>query len=152
MATKRSLIEQAAGEFGIGSGFDLSPEELQDGLTRLDRIAAQWDGQRISVGYDMGAGIEGEAGIPDTAEQAFALELAVRWAPAFGKVVSPDTRVAARQAWSALYGSMRLRPQMARNPALPVGAGNRGGVLGPQYFPEQDPGEVEGLNDDATEF
>jgi hypothetical protein len=151
MSTKRSLIEQAAGEFGIASSFDLSPEELQDGLVRLDRIAAQWDGQGIRVGYNFGAGIEGEAGIPDTAEQAFVLELAVRWAPSFGKIISQDTRVAAKQAWGALYTARGIRPQMARNPALPLGAGNLSQVLTRQYFPE--PGaEVEGLNDGAADY
>lgn len=150
MSTKRSLIEQAAGEFGISSGFDLTPEELQDGLTRLNRIAAQWDGQGIRVGYNLGAGIEEEAGIPDTAEQAFILALAVGWAGSFGKQVTQDTRIAARQAWGALYASLGRRPVQPRNPALPLGAGNKTGVHGQQYFPETT--EVEGLNDGATEY
>jgi hypothetical protein len=152
MATKRSLIETAAAEFGINSAFDLSPEEMQEGLTRLNRIAAQWDGQGIRVGYNLGAGLDEDAGIPDTAENAFSLELAVRWSGSFGKVVSQDTRSAARAAWNALYASRGVRPQTARNPALPTGAGNRQGVLrGRTYFPE--PGnDVEGLNDGATEY
>jgi hypothetical protein len=66
--------------------------------------------------------------------------------------VSQDTRSAARAAWNALYASRGVRPQTARNPALPTGAGNRQGVLrGRTYFPE--PGnDVEGLNDGATEY
>ena len=151
MATKRSIIEDAAGEFGVGTSFDLSPEELQDGLTRLNRIAAQWDGVGIRVGYNLGGGLDDEAGIPDTAEEAFVANLAVRWASKFGKTVSAETRVAARTGWAALYASRVSRPQTARNPALPVGTGNRTGVLGRQYFPE--PGdEVQGLNDGATEY
>lgn len=150
MATKRALLETALEEFGITSSFDVEPEELQRGLTRLNRLAAQWDGQGIRVGFNLGGGIEDDAGIPDTAEEAFSSNLAVRWAPAFGKTVSQDTRLAARTAWNALYVARGLKPQSPRNPALPIGAGNRRGVLGRQYFP--DTTDVEGLNDGATEY
>lgn len=144
MATKQELIEQAAGEFGIGSGFDLSPEELLDGLRRLNRLAAQWTAQGIDVGYDQAAALGDESGIPDTAEHAFATNLAVAWAPAFGKQVSQDTRSAARAGWNALYTSLKVRPQMAQAPRLPLGQGFKRSVIDQQFFP--DPGDtVEGL-------
>lgn len=151
MATKRKLIERAAAAFGVTSAFDLTPEEMQEGLDGLNALAAEWDGVGIRVGYSFGDDIEAQAGVPDTAENAFVLNLAVRWAPNFGKEPSQSTRSGARAAWNALYTARGVRPVAARNPALPVGTGNRVGVLNPQYFP--DPGdEVQGLNDGATEY
>lgn len=150
MATKRALILQAAEEFGISSEFDISPEEMQSGLTRLNRIAAGWDGKGIRVGFNLGGDLDAEAGIPDTAENCFALNLAVQWAPSFGKAISLDTKVAAKQAFSDLYVSLQRLPKAPRPSHLPVGSGNRGGVTGPQYFP--DTTEVEGLNDGAAEY
>jgi hypothetical protein len=150
MTTKRDLLLQAAEEFGVNSSFDLSPEELQSGLKRLDRLAAQWDGKTIRVGYNFGGGLDDPVGIPDTAEEAFAANLAVRWGPGMGKTVSVETKVAARDGFNALYVSMGRIPQVARNPALPIGTGNRAGVLRRQYFP--DTTGVEGLDDGVTEF
>jgi hypothetical protein len=135
MTTKRDLLLQAAEEFGVNSSFDLSPEELQSGLKRLDRLAAEWDGKSIRVGYNFGGGLDDPVGIPDTAEGAFASNLAVRWAPGMGKTISVDTKVAAREGFNALYVSMGRIPQVAHNPALPIGTGNRAGVLGGSISP-----------------
>lgn len=150
MTTKRDLILAAAEDFGVGNAFDLSPEDLASGLKRLDNLAAEWDGKTIRVGYNFGGGLDDSAGIPDTANSAFTANLAVRWAPSMGKMVSPDTKVTAREGFNALYASMQRQPQAPRPSHLPVGAGNRVGVLGQQYFPATI--EVEGLNDGATEF
>lgn len=150
MTTKRALILLAAEEFGITSAFDISPEELQSGLRRLNNMAAQWDGMGLRVGYNFGGDIDAEAGIPDTAENCFALNLALQWAGSFGKQIGADTKVAAKDALNALYVALARRPQMPRNPALPMGAGNRRGVLERQYFPETD--DVPGLNSGATEY
>lgn len=150
MTTKGELIRAALGEFGITSAFDITPEELQDGIARMNRIAAQWDGQGIRVGYNFGTSSQTDAGIPDTAENALVLALAVQWAPSFGKTVGQDTRVAAKQAWNALYISRGVRPQMPIPPQLPMGQGSKRGVLSSQYFPEQS--ETTGLNDGAAEY
>lgn len=150
MTTKRDLLLLAAEEFGIGSTFDISPEDLQSGLKRLDNLAAEWDGKTIRVGYNFGGGLDDAAGIPDTANSAFVANLALRWASSMGKMASPDTKVAAREGFNALYTALARRPQAPRPSHLPVGAGNRVGVLGQQYFPATS--EVEGLNDGATEY
>lgn len=150
MATKRALLLTAAEEFGITSAFDISPEEMQSGLTRLDRLAAQWDGKGIRVGYNLGGDLDSESGIPDTAENCFVQNVAVLWASSFGKVISTDVRTAARQAFNDLYVALGRRPQVPRSPALPIGAGNRRSVLGQQYFPATT--ETEGLDDGATEY
>lgn len=151
MSTKREIIASALGEIGLaGYIFDATPEQLEDARSRLDRLFAGWDGVGIRVGYNFGTNIDAESGIPNTAEECAYTHLALRIAPSYGKMVSPDTKVAAKNGFNALYAARRPMPQAPRSPALPLGAGNRRGVLNEQYFP--DTTEVEGLNDGATEY
>lgn len=152
MATKRELIYQAFEEIGIAAyEFDASPEQLQAALKRLDRIAAQWDGQGIRVSYNLGGGLDDPSGVPDTAENCFALHLAIAAAPGYGKQVSQDTRNAAAAAWNALYVARREMPRTQLPASLPIGVGNKMGVLEQQYF-GPNTGEVEGIDSGATEF
>lgn len=151
MTTKREILGQALEEIGIADyNFDIQTDELAAGLRRLDRIAAQWDGKGIRTGYNLGAGLDDDSGLPDVAINCFALQLAVQWGPSWGKVLSMDTKIAAKQAINDLIVSLGTMPEVSYPPNLPIGAGNRGGVLGAQYFPETD--EVVGVNDGATDF
>lgn len=151
MTTKRELLGQALEELGMAEYiFDATPEELQSGLTRLNRIAAQWDGKRIRVGFNLGGGLDAESGIPDTAENCFALNLAVQWGPSFGKLVSMETKVAAKNALNDLMVANLTIPQVPNPSGLPRGTGNRAGVLSRQYFQTGD--EVTGVNDGALEY
>lgn len=151
MTTKLALINSAFTELGLANYvFDLSPEMQQDALTRANRMAAMWDGMLIRLGYSMGTDINGEAGLPDTAEECFVLQLAMRLAPTVGKSVSMETRLNARNALNALLTATAKRPQQAYPAHLPNGSGNRRGVLEPQYFQTTD--ETEGLNDGALEY
>ncbi|HET8744310.1 MAG TPA: packaged DNA stabilization gp4 family protein [Ramlibacter sp.] len=144
MSTKRKLIERAAASFGLSAAFDMSPEEAQEGLALLNMLAAEWEGMGISVGYDADAGISAESGVPAANEHAFVSNLATRWASQFGKTVPAELRAAAAMSSNALYVTLAKRPQMNRNPALPVGTGSRASVIDRQYFPESD--DIEGLD------
>jgi hypothetical protein len=151
VATKRDLIAAALEELGMAEYiFDATPEELQSFLRRLDAIAAEWDGQRVRVGYNFGTDITAQAGIPDTARDCFSLHLAIRMAPSFGKAVSGDTRVAAAQAFNAMLVARRVMPEVQLPAGMPVGTGTKRGVMEPQYF--QPSSDVPGLNDGATEY
>lgn len=151
MSTKLELISSALAELGLAQYvFDASAEKLEEALNRFNRMAAQWDGMGIRVGYNFGSDINAESGVPDTAEDCFVLNGALRIAPTFGKTPSPDTRVAASKAFNALYVARRQMPEVPYPSNLPVGVGNQRGVMGQQYFPETD--EVTGLNDGATEY
>lgn len=146
MTTKRALVVAALGELGMGDyAFDATPEEYEDGRKRLDRIAAQWDGQTIRVGYNLAGTIDSDSGIPDTCDSAFILALACNWAKTFGKAVSQDLRTEAAAAWNAMYVSLGKMPTAVMPSSMPYGTGSR--YLDPlmqQYFPESD-GTVEGL-------
>lgn len=151
MTTKLALISSAFTELGLANYvFDLSPEMQQDALARANRMAAMWDGMLVRLGYSMGTDINGEAGLPDTAEECFVLQLAMRLAPTVGKSVSMETRLNARNALNALLTAAAKRPQQAYPAHLPNGSGNRRGVLERQYFQTTD--ETEGLNDGALEY
>lgn len=130
--------------------FDATPEELQSFLRRLDAIAAEWDGQGIRVGYNFGTDIEAQSGIPDTMDDCFAVHLAIRMAPSFGKTLSADTRVAATQSFNAMLVARRVMPQVPIPGNMPIGTGMKRGVMEPQYF--QPGSDVEGLNEGATEY
>lgn len=151
MATKRELIGQAFEELGIASYiFDATPEELQSAKKRLDRIAAQWDGIGISVGYDLGGELDDESGIPDTNENCFALHLAIAIAPSFGKAVTQDTRTAASTAWNAMYVSRGVMPTVSQPDFMPRGVGQKRGQMERQYF--EGGTDVEGLDEGATDY
>lgn len=152
MTTKREILGQALEELGIADyNFDIQSDELAAGLRRLDRIAAQWDGTGIRVNYNSGGGLEADSGLPDFAVNCFALNLAVQWGPSFGKTVSMDTKIAAKQALNSMLTGIGTMPEVPYPASLPVGTGNRrSGVRGPQYFPDTD--EIVGLNDGATSF
>lgn len=152
MTTKREIIAQGLEEIGMAEYiFDATPEELQSFLKRLDRIFAQWDGQSIRTGYNLGGNIDAKAGIPDTVVNCGALHLAIAMAPSFGKTISPDTRIGAGVAMNTMLTQLHRMPQVPYPDRLPVGAGNKRGVLEPQYFGPSN-GETPGLNDGATEY
>lgn len=139
MTTKLAIIQQALGEIGLGTYvFDPSPEQLQDALVRLDRLAAMWDGIGIRKGYSLGSDISAESGLPDTAIDPFAVLLAIRLAPGYGKQVSPELRIAALQSKNALMVTNNVIPRMVYPGTLPIGVGNRRDVRQLAYFQETD--------------
>lgn len=131
MWTKRQLIDQAFSELGIaGYTFDIEPEEVQDALRRLDSMLATWRGKGINIGYAFPSSAtasdpDDASGIPDSANEAVYLNLAIREAPGRGKQVSTDTRRAARDAYDSLLW-MAAQPISQQLPnTLPRGAGNK---------------------------
>lgn len=151
MTTKRQLIMDAFEEIGIAESFDVSPEEMQSCLRRMDSMAAEWDGVGIRVGYNLGGALDDEAGIPDTANNCFAVNLGTRIARKFGKTVTTEAKVEAAQALNAMMVARRVMPEVPYPPGLPIGTGSRRGVMEQKYFGSNN-GEVAGLNDGATEY
>jgi hypothetical protein len=152
VTTKRAIIALALEEVGMAEYlFDASPETLDSFRRRLDTLAAQWDGMGIRRGYNLGGDIDAESGLPDTDIEAYSMNLACRMAPSFGKTLQPQTRISAVQGYQMLLTTQALRPEMPIPSRLPIGTGNRQGVLEQQYFPKND-GTVEGLNAGATEY
>lgn len=136
--TKRQLVEAAYGELALAAyTFDLSPDEIQAGLQRIEGMLRTWKNQGIDTGYvfPLSPAVsdpDDSSGMLDFYEEAVRTNGAIRIAPLFGKTVSAETRLAASLAYqSMLVGRPVPVMQLPRN--LPVGAANRWGG-GPGYF------------------
>lgn len=131
MWTKGELISAAFEEIGIASyQFDVTPEERVTALNRLDTMMATWEGKNIHVGY-LFPPLPGESdendpsGMPDEANETVFLNLAKRLAPGFGKQVSADTKVNAREGYDTLLRRAAFPQQQQMPGTMPVGAGNK---------------------------
>lgn len=126
MATKRSLINQAFEELGVAAYvFDLAPEQITSAHTRLTAMLLGWNGQGIRLGYDASDDIDGDAGVPDYANEAIYTNLAVRLAPTIGKQASAETLKAAKLAYNLLLQRAAMPEEMQLNSSIPAGAGHK---------------------------
>lgn len=129
--TKRQICEDAFAELALaGNVFDLSPEEMQTALVRLDRMVAFWETKGIALGYAMpdpllGSRLDDESGVPAGAVQALVTNLAVRLAAVWGKELSQDTRNTAKQGYDALLAQAAAPRDQVFPDTLPRGAGNK---------------------------
>lgn len=127
---KRDLIEMAFEECGsAGYEFGRTPEEIAAGLRKLNTLMAEWPFDQL--GYVMptyGAGLpEDLSGIPDSAVQAVALQLALRIAPGMGATLSPESRAALSRSYNLLCSrySTPARSYIAANTPRGAGHGRR---------------------------
>lgn len=130
--TKRQYVEQAFEEIGLAAYvFDLTPEQLQSALRRLDSMMAGWNANGIRIGWPIpstadGSDIDVDAKAPDVANEAIYLNLAVRLAPGFGKTLSPDLKPSADAAYSNLLNQTSApTPERQFPNTLPRGAGTK---------------------------
>lgn len=129
--TKRQYVEQAFSEIGLATYvFDLEPEQLQTALRQLDSMMGAWNAKGIRLGWPMpsspqGSDLDEETSMPDSANEAIYLGLALRIAPGFGKTVAQQTAFFAKQAYDQLLSlaSMPLERQLPQT--MPAGAGNK---------------------------
>ena len=160
MWTKRRLIEEAYGELALaGYTFDLTPEEMQTALRRMDTMVATWVGKGIEIPYQFGPDVENSdlddpSGIALVDCEAVYLNLAVRLSAGVGKQAAPSTKAAAKDAYDALMTRQAiLQLQQQQLPSgVPSGAGHRsfGGYPAP-FLPSPDTSPVV-LGDDGLEF
>lgn len=140
--TRSELITAAFGELGVSNEFDVSPDELTQSLSKLNRMMAGWNARGLRVGYSAGSIIGDETGLVDAADEAVTLNLALRLAPGIGKVPSPDLKRDARLAYLALL-TQRVRLIPVQLPAeMPAGAGNRRYTERVFISPPTDPAET----------
>lgn len=140
MATKGEMVEAAYEEIALaGYVFDLTDEERESALRRLDRMMASWDARGIRIGYNIPASadessLSDDCGIPDWAEEPCYTNLALRIAPTIGKQVAADTRIAARAGYRTLLMGDYEIPQMQMPRHMPIGTGNRRNTKNQQFF------------------
>lgn len=131
MWTKRQLVSKAHGEIALaGYEFDITAEEQNDALERLDAMLGTWEGKQIRLGYRFPAtpedsDLDDVSGLPDMANEAVYLNLAIRLAPSFGKQLSNSTLAAAKDAYDTLLVTAAFPTQQQMPNTMPRGAGNK---------------------------
>ncbi len=130
MVTKGYFVVAAMVETGLASSAaDIQPDDLQNGVNRLDSMMAEWDASGIHVGYPLATPTSTspatETSVYPYAVEAIALNLAIRLAPSFGRQVMPDTKANAKAAKDTVILRMTSPPSMHLPNTMPAGAGNR---------------------------
>ena len=129
--TKRQFIVQAFEEIGLASYvFDLTPEQLQAALRRLDSMMSSWNAQGIRLSYPIPSSpqdsdIDQETDVPDSAWEAVYTNLGVRLAPGYGKTVSVDTKAVARNTYNILLQRASAPLEQQLPGTMPAGSGNK---------------------------
>ncbi len=129
--TKRQFIEAALEEIGIASyDFDLSPEQFESALRRLDAMAASWNAKGIRIGYPIPSSpelsvLDGETTVPDAANEAIITNLAIKLAPGYGKTPSQDTKTTAKETLATLMALAAFPLEQQLPGSMPSGAGNK---------------------------
>jgi hypothetical protein len=129
--TKRQFVEEAFAELGMASyTFDLSPQQLDACLRRLDTMMATWNARGIRLGYPLPSSpqdsdLDTDTQVPDSANEAIITNLAIRLAPQYGKTVSLDTRTTAKQAYDTLLARAAFPIEQQFPRTLPMGAGQK---------------------------
>jgi hypothetical protein len=139
--TKRQFVEEAFAELGMASyTFDLSPQQLDACLRRLDTMMATWNARGIRLGYPLPSSpqdsdLDTDTQVPDSANEAIITSLAIRLAPQYGKTVSLDTRTTAKQAYDTLLARAAFPIEQQFPRTLPMGAGQKPWRYDDPYMP-----------------
>lgn len=129
--TKRQFINASLEEIGIASyDFDISPEQYESALRRLDSMMATWNAKGIRVGYSIptspeNSDLDQETTVPDSANEAIITNLAIKLAPGYGKMVSNDTKATAKDALNTLAAIHAMPLELQLPGSMPSGAGNK---------------------------
>jgi hypothetical protein len=157
--TKKQYINQAFEEIGLASYvFDLTPEQINSALRRLDAMIALWIANGIRFNWDLtskpnNSDLDKEVNVPDSAHEAIYLNLAIRLAPSFGKIVPNGLITMAQQAYASVMSTFaEIPPEMTFPRSLPLGAGNKTWRTGVSPFAEQQVVQVETTKDGSLNF
>lgn len=139
--TKRDFVTGAFSEIGMADYvYDLTPDQLNDAMLKLDRMIAMWNGRGIRLGWPIPGGtdadLDEETDAPDSAWEAVTTNLAVRLAPGYGKQVMQETKTVAATSYNELIARSVQSPPMRFPTTLPLGAGNKPWVYDQPFFVE----------------
>jgi hypothetical protein len=129
--TKQELVKEAFGELALrGFEFDLDEEELGSALRKMEAMLATWGVKGIRLGYaasssPSSADLDADSNLPDWANEAVYLNLALRLMGGYGKAPHPETRINAKSSYDAVLGKASQPMQMQYPGTLPRGAGNK---------------------------
>jgi hypothetical protein len=135
MARKIELINRALDEIGIASSTNM-PAEVEDTLSALPTLQsmmARWLSQGINLGYNfqeptttnpnLKPDLNDESNLPLWTEDAVVYELGLKLGSRYGKPVSRELKVMAKEAMDELLIAIVNVPQMPRPGTMPIGSG-----------------------------
>ena len=129
--TKRELITQAYAEIGLASyTFDLSADQQEHALKRMNTMMASWNIKGIRLGYPIpttatGDDLDDDSGLPDYALEPVYTNLAVRLAAGLGKQVPQETALTAKDSFNTLMSLAAMPIEKDLPTTMPRGAGNK---------------------------
>ena len=156
--TKKQFIIAALDELAISNyEFDISPDELQSCLIKLDAMMAKWNARGIRIGYPIPPGqssssLDDVTNVPDSSIEAIYTNLAIRISPSFGKIVSSDTKLCAKEAYNILKSRAASPGQMQLPGEMPAGAGNKNWQYSGDPFIRPPSDEIEAGSDAIIEY
>lgn len=127
--TKRQIIEQAFEEIGLASYvFDLTADQLQSALRRLDLMVYSWYQKNIRISFPLPlspneSDLDQQIGTLGSGSEALVLNLAVRLAPSYGKSLAPETKMNAKLLYDQLLVEAAAPLEQQYDKTLPLGAG-----------------------------
>ncbi len=129
--TKRQFVTQAFEEIGLASyTFDLSADQFQSALQRLDSMLSAWNALGIRLGYPLPSSpldsdLDEQTNVPDSSNEAIYTNLAIKLAPSYGKQVMPDTKATAKESYNTLLSIAAMPNEQQMPSTMPAGAGNK---------------------------
>jgi len=129
--TKRQFVTQAFEEFGLASYvFDLTPEQLQSALRRLDTMIAAWNALGIRLGYPLPSSpqdsdLDEQTNVPDSSNEAHLHHLANQTGTSYGQEVHADTKATAKESYNTLLSRAAMPMEQQLPSTMPAGAGNK---------------------------
>lgn len=149
--TKEDLLKTAFSELGMADFYyDLEPEQIQDAARKMEAMIAEWG---LRLGYNQSSNpqdidVSADSGLPDSANSAVYLNVALRLGRTYGKQIPRDLRIDARIALEDLTVQKIVIPQKDFAPGTLCGAGNEHILMDFIYMPESDPEIVAGNDGD----
>ena len=156
--TKRQFVEAAFEEIGYANYvYELVPEQLESALRRLDSMMATWNGLGIRLAYPLPdspefSDLDTRSTVPDSANAAIYMNLAVLLAPTVGKMVSQDTKIGAKAAYDILIQRATQPREMQFPDTMPAGAGNKTWRNNQDPFLQKPIDDIDAGSDSDIEF
>lgn len=132
--TKKQLITSALDELGITSyEFDISPEEYETALRRLDTMMASWNANGARLSFPLysnpaNSSLSEDSNLPDHAIIPVFKNLALELAPSYRRQPTRDLKASAMDGKEVVFMKATATAPIPRQlPGdLPSGAGNKG--------------------------
>jgi hypothetical protein len=108
--------------------FDLSPDQIQSCLVRLDAMVGRLKGLFIHWPFSSSpsdTNLDTDTRCPNYANECIFLNLAIAIAPSYGKQISSDTRKNASDAYDTVVSWSASLPPTRQTPAMLSGSGNK---------------------------